>query len=129
MTVKRLPPGASQHKTAGPYSPVLEVRADCLVVISGQVSNDANGKVVGQSVEEQTRQTLANCQKRLEMAGCSFDDVFKVNAYLANIDDWSRFNAVYGEMFSEPRPVRTTVGVQLLPGFLVEIEMWAARRE
>jgi 2-iminobutanoate/2-iminopropanoate deaminase len=125
---KLVPPGASQHKTAGPYSPVLEVQADRLVVISGQVAVDADGNILGDTIEEQTRATLDNCRRLLQTAGCTFQDVFKVNAYLADINDWSRFNVVYMELIPEPRPARTTVGAKLLRTFLVEIEMWAVKR-
>jgi 2-iminobutanoate/2-iminopropanoate deaminase len=128
QSAKRVPPGASQHRTAGPYSPVLEIQADRLVVISGQVANDSDGNILGDTIEEQTRATLENCRRQLESAGCTFADVFKVNAYMANLDDWHRFNAVYSEIIPEPRPVRTTVGVKLLRTFLIEIEMWAAKR-
>lgn len=124
---KRVPAGATQHTTAGPYSPVLEIRADCIFVISGQVAVDREGNVLGTTIEEQTRATLANCRKHLERAGCTFADVFKVNAYMTNLDDWERFNAVYAETMPEPRPARTTVGAKLLREFQIEIEMWAAK--
>jgi len=125
---KRVPARAIQHATAGPYSPVLEIQADRLIVLSGQVALDLDGNVVGDTIEEQTRQTLANCRRLLESAGCTFEDVFKVNAYMTNLDDWDRFNKVYMEAMPEPRPARTTVGVTLLRTFLIEIEMWAAKR-
>jgi 2-iminobutanoate/2-iminopropanoate deaminase len=128
-SAKRVPAGAVQHKTAGPYSPVLEVQADRLVVISGQVALDLDGNIVGDTIEVQTRQTMANCRRQLESAGCTFDDVFKVNAFMTNLDDWSRFNVVYMELMPEPRPVRTTVGVKLLGKCQIEIEMWAAKRK
>lgn len=121
------PAGAKQHVTAGPYSPVLEVDARRLVVISGQVAVDMDGAVVGGSIEEQTRVTLDNCASQLAAAGCSLSDVFKANIYLADLGDWARFNAVYEEMMHEPMPVRTAVQAVLLPGFLVEIEMWAVK--
>jgi 2-iminobutanoate/2-iminopropanoate deaminase len=128
MTAKRLPHGASQHLTAGPYSPVLEVDAARLVVISGQVAIDHDGNVVGKDIEEQTRYTLDNCRRQLKSAGCDFSDVFKVNVYMADLAEWARFNAVYSEAMPAPRPVRTTVGAMLLNGFLIEIEMWAAKQ-
>jgi 2-iminobutanoate/2-iminopropanoate deaminase len=123
---KRVPPGAAA--ATGPYSPVLEVAADRLVVISGQVALDAQGNIVGDTIEEQTRVTLDNCRRHLESAGCTFADVFKVNAYMADINDWNRFNVVYTEMIPEPRPARTTVGAKLLRTFLIEIEMWAVKQ-
>jgi 2-iminobutanoate/2-iminopropanoate deaminase len=124
---KKVPAGAVQDATAGPYSPVLEVRADTLIVISGQVAVDLEGNVVGETIEEQTRATLGNCRLQLATAGCGFDDVFKVTAFLANMEDWSRFNDVYVAIMPDPKPVRTTIGCVLYPGFLVEIEMWASK--
>lgn len=122
---KRLPESASQHATAGPYSPSLIVRPGRIVVISGQASIDGAGTVVGADVAEQTRVTLENCRRQLEVAGASLHDVFKVNAYLRDLADWPRFNEVYREVMPEPLPVRTAVGTDLLFTFLVELEMWA----
>ena len=125
---KTLPPSASQHSTAGPYSPVLEIDPGKLVVISGQGPIDSQGQVIGESIEEQTKLTLENCQHQLASAGCSLADVFKVNVFLTNLDEWSRFNEVYREFMPEPRPVRTAVQTGLLMTFKVEIEMWAVKR-
>jgi 2-iminobutanoate/2-iminopropanoate deaminase len=121
------PKGAKQHVTAGPYSPVLEVDATRLVVISGQVAIDMEGAVIGDTIEEQTRVTLNNCAAQLASAACTLGNVFKVNIYLTDLGHWARFNAVYEEMMVEPLPVRTAVQAVLLPGFLVEIEMWAVK--
>jgi 2-iminobutanoate/2-iminopropanoate deaminase len=125
---KTVPTGAKQHATAGPYSPVLEVEADRIVVISGQVAVDPQGEIIGSDIESQTRATLANCRNQLASGGCTFDDVFKVNVYMHDLGDWDRFNAVYLEFVPEPRRVRTTIGAKLFTGFLIEIEMWAAKQ-
>lgn len=125
--LKRLPAGAVQHVTAGPYSPVLEVAAANLVVLAGQVAVDLDGRIVGRSIEEQAEATLANCRRQLASAGCDFSDVFKVNVYLADLTEWSRFNAVYQRSMPAPLPVRTAVQAVLLDGFRVEIEMWAVK--
>lgn len=121
------PENASQHATAGPYSPVLEVDARHLVVLSGQVAVNPDGTVIGDEIGEQTVATLRNCANQLATAGCSLEDVFKVNVYLADLGDWHKFNAVYEEAMPKPLPVRTAVQAVLLPGFLVEIEMWAVK--
>jgi 2-iminobutanoate/2-iminopropanoate deaminase len=121
------PQGARQHATAGPYSPVLEVDASRLVVLSGQVAVDMDGNIIGSSMEEQARATLQNCAKQLASAGCTLADVFKVNVYVADLGDWARFNVVYQDLMREPLPVRTAIQAVLLPGFLLEIEMWAAK--
>jgi 2-iminobutanoate/2-iminopropanoate deaminase len=125
--LKRQPAGARQHVTAGPYSPVLEVDARHLVVISGQVAVDLEGVVVGSTIEEQAEATLRNCADQLATADCTLGDVFKVNIYLTDLADWDRFNAVYERCMPPPLPVRTAVQAILLPGFLVEIEMWAVK--
>ena len=44
-----------------------------------------------------------------------------------DLANWGAFNEVYRRLVPDPKPVRTAVGAALLPGFLVEVEMWAAR--
>jgi 2-iminobutanoate/2-iminopropanoate deaminase len=125
--LKRVPKGAVQHTTAGPYSPVLEINAERLVVLSGQVAVDLDGNVIGSTVEEQSEAALANCERQLASAGCGFADVFKVNVYLTDLAEWAHFNAVYEARMPAPQPVRTAVQAVLLEGFRVEIEMWAVK--
>ena len=120
-------PQSSQHKTAGPYSPVLEIQTNKLVVISGQAAIDPEGNIVGDTIEEQTKVTLENCKHQLRNAGVSLNDVFKVNVYLTDLDLWPRFNEVYKTYFEDPLPARAAVGVNLLMTLLVEIEMWAIK--
>ena len=118
----------SQHRTAGPYTPVVETPAGARIfVISGQAPVDLDGTVVGDTIEAQARVTLDNCRTQLEAAGATLADVFKVTVYLTDLADWQRFNTVYRETFSPPYPARTAVQAGLLPGFQVEIEMWASR--
>lgn len=122
-----MPESASQHKTAGPYSPVLEINARKMVVISGQAALDMEGNLVGDTIEQQSVATLENCLAQLRQAGCDLNDVFKVNVYLTDLKNWPRFNEVYRNYFNKPLPVRTAVGTDLIEGLLVEIEMWAAQ--
>lgn len=125
--LKSRPRDARQHVTAGPYSPVLEVDARHIVVLSGQVAVDLEGHVIGETIEEQTLATLRNCANQLATAGCTLADVFKVNIYLTDLGEWGRFNTVYEQLMPEPLPARTAVQAILLPGFRVEIEMWAVK--
>lgn len=123
----RIPDGTSQHRTAGPYSPVLVVEPHRLVVISGQAAIDPEGQVIGDTIEEQTHYTLRNCLTQLRTAGVGPEQVFKVNVYMTDLSLWPRFNAVYRTYFTDPKPVRTTVGTQLLMNLLIEIELWAIK--
>jgi 2-iminobutanoate/2-iminopropanoate deaminase len=119
---------ARQHRTAGPYTPVIGVKANAtLFVISGQAPLDMEGRVVGATIEEQSKVTLENCRAQLQAAGCDLNDVFKATVYLTDLANWAAFNAVYRQFMQEPFPARTAIQCGLLPGFLVEIEMWAAR--
>lgn len=122
------PEGASQHVTAGPYAPVLQINPGQLIVISGQAAINRAGEIIGETVEEQTHLTLENCQTQLQSAGASLDDVFKVNIFVKDLDHWGRINEVYRGYFKEPRPVRTAVQTGLLSTLLVEIEMWAVKK-
>jgi 2-iminobutanoate/2-iminopropanoate deaminase len=47
-------------------------------------------------------------------------DVVSMVVYLADVDDWGRFNTVYKELMSPPYPTRTAVGANLR-GILIEI--------
>lgn len=120
-------PPSRQHSTAGPYSPVLEVDARTLVVISGQAAVDLDGNVASQDIAEQSTLTLENCRNQLAAAGCTFADVFKVNVYMKDLAQWAEFNSVYAGIMEEPLPVRTAIQAGLLEGLLVEVEMWAAK--
>ena len=112
------PEGVARPKA--PYSPVVVDGG--LVYTAGQVGFDKQGELVAGGIEEQSRQALENVRGCLRAAGAELSDVLKVNAYLADLGDFPGFNAAYGEFFSEPYPARTTVGVSLPAGLLVEIE-------
>ena len=103
-----------------PYSPV--VRSGDLVFTAGQVGFDANGDVVPGGIAEQTAQALANLEAALGAAGCTLDDVQKVNVYLVDLADLGEFNEVYRGAFAEPYPARTTVQAGLPEPLRVEIE-------
>lgn len=98
------------------------IRAGDFLFVSGQGPLDpATGKVVGESVEEQTAQVLENIKAILEAGGASMADVVKVSAHLSDLALFERYNKVYATYFPDPRPARITVGSQLL-GILVEID-------
>jgi 2-iminobutanoate/2-iminopropanoate deaminase len=115
--------GAGINKPHGAYSPGL--RVGDWVFVSGQGPYDpVSGTLVGETIEEQTRQTLENIAGILAAGGASMADVVKSTVHLADLSMFSAYNAVYSTYFPDPKPVRTTVGSQLL-GILVEIDVIA----
>ena len=109
----------------GPYSPALTFGD--WVLLAGQGGADPTTGRLGETIEDQTEQTLRNISVLLEAAGCSLDDVVSSLVHLSDLSLFSRFNAVYGPHFSDPKPVRTTVGADLLHGMQVEITVTARR--
>jgi 2-iminobutanoate/2-iminopropanoate deaminase len=104
---------------AGAYSPAA--RAGGFVFVSGQVPRDpATGKLVGDDIEGQTKQVVANVERALRAAGAELSDVVSVIVYLADIDDWGRFNEAYKTLMPQPYPTRTALGANLR-GILVEM--------
>ena len=66
----------------------------------------------------------------LKAAGCSFDDVIKMNMYLVSAADYKPMNEVRKRVFRAPYPASTVVVVKelVLPDLLVEVEVIAKRR-
>ena len=118
--------GSDFPAPAGPYSPA--VRAGDFVYVSGQVPRDPRtGELLGATIEEQSRATLANLRRVLGAAGAKMEDVIAVTVYLADENDWGTFNGVYREEFTAPFPSRTVVGAGLR-GIRVEISVVAYKR-
>ena len=100
-------------------------RAGDFVFVSGTGPTDpVHGGLVGDSIEQQTEQTIDNIVAILEADGGSLRDVVKVHVHLSDTSLFARYNAVYGRRFSPPYPARTTVGSDLghTPGMLIEID-------
>lgn len=115
----------SAPKAIGPYSQAVSV--DGWLYTSGQVALDpATGEIVAGGFEAQARQVLENLRQVLASAGCSFRDVVKATVYVADLADFPKLNALYGEAMGDHRPARSTVQVAGLPkGALVEIDLVA----
>ena len=111
----------------GPYSQAITT--DDLVFCSGQVGLDpATGELVGGGVEAETERVIRNLEAVLDAAGCSLADVVKTTCFLADINDFKRFNEVYARFWPDPPPARSTFQVAALPkGGRVEIEAIAVR--
>ena len=106
----------------GPYSPAL--RVGDFIFVSGQASIDPDThEIIGETIEEQARNTLTFIGALLEEAGASLDDVVKVNTFLTHAEDYERFSAVYEEFFrNEPLPTRTTVAAAQVWDHLIKMD-------
>ncbi|MGI6368828.1 MAG: Rid family detoxifying hydrolase [Anaerolineae bacterium] len=98
-----------------------------LVFVAGQLAIDpASGALVGDTIEEQVAQVMANLSAILQAAGSSLGQVVKATMFLADMSLFSRANAAYAAALGEHRPARSAVPVSSLPrGGMVEIEVIA----
>ncbi len=105
-------------------SPISQaIRIGPLVFVSGQLGIDPESlKKVPGGIEAETEQALKNVRAVLEQAGASMANVVKTTCFLADNDDFPRFNEAYAKLFPAPLPARWTVQVGLTGGYLVEVE-------
>jgi 2-iminobutanoate/2-iminopropanoate deaminase len=110
----------------GPYSQAIVVaQAGDLLFTSGQIALDPRtGALVEGGIEAQTRQVLDNLGAVLEAAGASWRDVVRTTIYLADLDDFTLVNKLYGERVAGGvLPARSTIQAARLPrGAAVEID-------
>lgn len=106
----------------GPYS--QGVRAGGFIFTAGQIALDpVSGKMVGETIEEQTRRVLENLKAVLEAAGSGMHKVVKTTVFITDMSKFASMNSVYTEYFPAPYPARSTLPMASLPlGGLVEIE-------
>jgi 2-iminobutanoate/2-iminopropanoate deaminase len=110
-----------------PHSPYAHaVVANGFVFVSGQIPVRPGGgptEIAGATMQEQTRQALANVRTILEAAGSSLDRVVKVTVLLARPDLYQDMNEAYAEFFPGAKPARSMVRFGAdIPGVLVAID-------
>ncbi len=121
-------PSTNTGSSGLPFSAGLKTGG--FVFLSGQGGfSPATGKLVDDTIEGQTEQTVDNIAALLAQAGCGLRDVVSCAVHLSDLALFPRFNAVYARRFGEPRPVRTTVGASLVLGMLVELTVVARARD
>ena len=96
---------------------------------AGQTGADFKTSKVPDNFDEEVRQCLNNVGSILKAGGMDFSDVVAVQVYLTDIDLFQRMNAVYTQVFPEPRPTRTTVGVAKLAGAGAHVEITVTARK
>jgi 2-iminobutanoate/2-iminopropanoate deaminase len=112
---------------AGPYSPGL-LTGDW-IYLSGQGGFDPDtGELVSDNIADQTAQAFRNVEFLLRAVGASLDDIVSCLVHLSDLAQFAEFNASYAKQFPSPvKPVRTTVGSNLVAGMRVEVTVVARR--
>jgi reactive intermediate/imine deaminase len=117
-------------QSMGPYSQCVAGVGKQLVFIAGQVSQDAEGNLVGKGdIAAQTRQVLANLKTAVEEAGGTVADICKITLFVVGLDDaaYRVIGQARREFFGKEFPAATMVEVKRLvsPDWLIEIEAYA----
>lgn len=105
----------------GPYSQATSHNG--ILYCSGQIPLDPETmEIVGDNAKDQAEQVMKNLEAVLVEAGIDFSHVLKCSIFLADMDDFTTVNEVYGARFKSDPPARETVAVKTLPkNVLVEV--------
>ena len=112
----------------GPYNQAI-LTGNTLYT-SGQIAiNPSTGELLNSSIEEETECVMKNLQAVLAAADMTFDNVIKSTIFIADMNDFSKINEIYGRFFdAATAPARETVEVANLPKYVnVEISVIAVK--
>lgn len=110
----------------GPYNQAVLINGTLFT--SGQIAfNPTTGDLVLDDIKTETKQVMENLKAVLIEAEMNFENVVKTSIFIADMNDFSSINEVYGSYFNdETAPARETVQVACLPKSVnVEISMIA----
>ena len=101
-----------------------------LVFLAGQTGRDEHGVNTEGSIREQTRTAFGQIGENLASFGLGFEDLVRMDVFLANGEDGHTFSETMMEYLPEGSPPGAMVVVKGFshPGILVEIECIAAVR-
>ena len=112
----------SAPKALGPYSQA--VRHGSMLFVSGQLGLDpVTNQLMGDDIESQIKQALANGEAICLEAGTSIQHALKLTLYLQDLSDFAAVNQALEANLTAPYPARATIQVAGLPlGALIEID-------
>ena len=103
-----------------PFHPA--VRAGDFIFVSGQVPKDADGNMIGGTIEEEVRATIEAVRRALQAAGADLTDIVKMTAFLDDPRDFGRYNRVFAEYFPDGGIARTTVEARAVIDTKIEMD-------
>jgi 2-iminobutanoate/2-iminopropanoate deaminase len=124
-------PSLPAPKGGGAYSSGVEAPSGRTIYVSGQVSFDADGNVVGEGdIKLQTETVLEHVKTVVEEAGGGIEDIVKVTVFITDMGLYEEIHEVRRRYFEEPFPASSMVEVSALidPRLLIEIEAVAVVR-
>ncbi len=123
------PPGLKNVRKSVYHHYIRVDSPKALIFLSGQLSRDAEGKLVGAGdMAEQTRQCIRNMRTVLESAGGTLDDIVSIVVYTTDMRAFKEIVAARTEFFIDKLPTSTIVEVNHLadPGLMIEFQATAA---
>ena len=109
------------------FAHVVKASGGSTVYVSGQVSVDGEGGLVGEGdLEAQSIQAFGNVGRALASVGASWDDVARMTIYVVDFrpDMYASMQVGRAAALGSTLPASTLIGVQALadPAYLIEVE-------
>ena len=100
------------------------------IYLAGELGIDkTNGGLVAGGAAAETRQIFKNYEATLKALGADLSDIVKCTVFLDDMTHYATMNEAYAAALPDPKPARSTVGVDgLALGAALEIECLAVRK-
>ena len=120
-------PDAPSGNAAGKFPFSQAIVAGGLVFVAGQGPLDPeSGAIIGDTIQEQTRQAMRNVEAILGAAGSSTDRIVNVIFLLANPEDFAGMNEEWARWFPKDPPARSGAKFPLaVPNFRISLSVIA----
>lgn len=109
---------------------VIPVGEKKLILLTGQVATDKNGKVVyPHDAAKQMEYIFHNIQELLSKAGADIDDIIKIAIFLTDMSDFNKISPIRNKYLKKCRPVSTLLEINktAVEGCLVEVVITALK--
>jgi enamine deaminase RidA (YjgF/YER057c/UK114 family) len=105
------------------------VRHGDVLWLSGISALDANGRVLADDIESQTRYTYENIERVLRAGGSTLSDILQMTSFVVDLPkNGQGYVDTRKQVLSEPTYTSATIGVSalMIPGLLLEVQCRAA---